>query len=380
MFSRAKLSGSLKSTGPIFNAADFTPLMAQISATVFSKPLLLEKDEIATEQRNANYTNRPIVSDRHHTAKNFTSYHAKVLSTFASSCSPYRSVPDVSSAIKTFSWYQKLLQNSPMIFFLARKQNLFSESSILCSNEATVSLKKKLTILSKAYNGSSFVDQRARNYHLTDLITSDLFNLALLAEGIKDINVEDMTGTTFWKGFPLDTRLSRTLRNLQKPILIDEEGVSQKNEILKLIPKNYPFRAINSSLESIDSAVEVRDIFPFDVAYNDIFLLTIERLIVQEDHTSLLELLDNQDEFEIVAVRISASISGMGESEILEENNNPDPIARFDATYEELLKWAEKRHGDLSLHPSGIIPVLQKLGHWGFVDVDEAKLGFTLYK
>lgn len=380
MLNRAKLSGSLQTGGPVYNAADFTPLMAQIAAPMFTEPLLLETDDIPVTRRVDDYMDRAIVTDQRHTSKHFTSYQAKVISTFASCCSPYTSLPRVPSAIKSFYWYQKLLVNSPIIFFLKQRQTLFSESSFLGTDESLSSLKKEVKKISEAYNESSFGDQRVRNYHLTDLTTTDIFNLAVLAEGKKNVDIDDLVGNSFWKGVPRDIKLTRALRELQHPVLLDEKGLAQSNDILERIPENYPFRAMIPSLEGADNVAEFNSIFPYNVAYNDIYLLTIENPIIQEDHTSLIELLENQKEFEIVAVRVASSISGMGESVIREENNTKASIGRFDTTYEELLKWAEKRHEELGVHTSGIIPVLQKLGHWGFVDVDEGELGFTLFK
>lgn len=380
MLNRAKLSGSLKTNGPVFNAADFSPLMAQIVAPLFSEPLVLEEKDVSAPQTDGTYLDRTIISDQNHSSKHFTKYQAKILSTFASYSSPLSLLPRANAALKSFYWYQKLLLNSPMIFFLKQKQSLFSESTCLGTNDSLASLKISLQKLSNTYRDSSQVDQRVRNYHLTDLATTDIFNLALLAEGKKGVDFDDLTGNSFWKGLPRDTRLSRILRETQKPVLVDERGIAQPGEILNLIPKNYPFRDLFQKLKGMDNVTEVKSIFPFDVDYNDIYLLTIERPVIMEDHTSLIELLERQKDFDIVAVRVSSSISGIGESDILEENITKDSIARFDATYEELLKWAERKHIELGMHASGIIPILQKLGHWGFVDVEESELGFTLFK
>lgn len=380
MLNRAKLSGSLKTSGPVYNAADFSPIMAQIAAPIFSEPLVLEEDNISVPQHGHHYINSAIVSERNHTSKHFTEYQAKILSGFASACYPMLPLPRRRSSLKSFYWYQKLLVNSPIIFFLKQKQSLFSESSCLGTNEPLDILKNAVKALGSAYEDSALRDQRVRNYHLTDLVTTDIFKLAALAEGKSSVDIDDLTGNSFWKGLPLDTRLSRTLRETQAPVLVDERGVAQPDEILKLIPENYSFRKLTPKLKDLDNYGELKSIFPYDVAYNDIYLLTIEHPVIMEDHTSLIDLLERQKEFEIVAVRVSSSISGMGESDILEENNTKDSITRFDATYEELLKWAEKKHIEQGTHTSGTIPILQKLGHWGFVDVDESGLGFTLFR
>ncbi|OVF09486.1 hypothetical protein A9F13_05g03036 [Clavispora lusitaniae] len=380
MLNRAKLSGSLNTSGPVFDSANFTPIMSQILAPVFDGPLRLEDDDIPVENITQSSSQSLIVSERHRSIRHFTDYQAKVLSTFASAFSPYSVLPRANSAFKSFVWYQRLLLNSPIIFFLKQRQTLLSESSVLFRNHALESLKSSISAISAPYNTSVQRDQRIRNYHLTDLVSTDIFKLATLAESKRRVPLEELSSGSFWKNFPSDNRLSQELLNAQKPVLVDTNNIAQSPAVLNDIPNRFPMRKILRDIESIESINQIKGVFPFDMVYNDIYILTIEHPILQENHSPVIELLEKSKDFEVIAVRVSSQISDMRDSVIGEESSIEEPTAKFDATYEELLQWAEEKHNQDNQRVSGIIPVLQKLGQWGFVKVEEGALGFTLFK
>lgn len=380
MLNRAKLSGSLNTSGPVFDSANFTPIMSQILAPVFDGPLRLEDDDISVENITQSSSQSPIVSERHRSIRHFTDYQAKVLLTFASAFSPYSVLPRANSAFKSFVWYQRLLLNSPIIFFLKQRQTLLSESSVLFRNHALEQLKSSISAISAPYNTSVQRDQRIRNYHLTDLVSTDIFKLATLAESKRRVPLEELSSSSFWKNFPLDNKLSQELLNAQKPVLVDTNNISQSPAVLNDIPNRFPMRKMLREIESIESIDQIKSVFPFDMVYNDIYILTIEHPILQENHSPVIELLEKLKDFEVIAVRVSSQISDMRDSVIGEESSIEEPTAKFDATYEELLQWAEEKHNQDNQRVSGIIPVLQKLGQWGFVKVEEGALGFTLFK
>lgn len=355
MFNRRKLLSTSGKT-PIFNPLDFPPVTRDIVLKVFELPLQLEKKltlplDPAGETRNDISEYQPIYSEWHKTAKNFSDYQARVLSQFASYYSPLKEATGPISQ-KSMDWYGKLLAHTPVIFFLRQKQRLMAESSLRGINYPLEALRSKLELVCTPYATDRNIDKRIRNYHLTNLVSTDIFKLAVAKETISGQNDED--------------KLCKYLCDLHKPEVLP--GNDQD------IVTKYPLHQIESTLLETDAISRLPEIFPYDIKYNDLYMLTIERPVLRDNHHALLELVGNQEHFEVVATRL-LRVEAL-ETE-LETEPEPETSTQDVPTYEQLLKWAEKQHTTTTLNH--VTQILEQIGEWGLVAVEENSSSSAFY-
>lgn len=319
--------------------------------------------------------NSAILSSKNHTHKNFTDYQARVLSSFASSLNPYTRLPNSLSYQSSFRWYHNLLSTAPIIIFLRQKQRLMSESSLLSQNPSFENLRTKVLSTSSRYLNSLDILKRHRNYHLSDMVSSDIFNLALQNTSPDAFQSPD----SHENPSPKD-RLYRTILNSQYPEVINTLGDDSNDIGATSVKQISPLRDLEDRLSAAIEPKDVSSVIPYDVHYNDIYLLSIEAPIIEDDHSDVLKQISSEPEFEVFAVRVSADLPAMN---VMKDNVASGEIRdSFRANYAELLSWAMKQHQSAELHESGLHHLYRTFGLWGLVEVSETsqKNAFYLFK
>lgn len=353
----------------IYNAADFPPLIGQIVAPIFQD----QYSEAVPALMDEDHFNDPFISSRNHSFKHFTDHQARTLLSFASSLSPYRQVPPAKSTVNSFRWYQRLLRTAPIIFFLKQKQTLMSESSLLSRNPLYEKLRVGVADLVAKYSNSEEYIKRTKNYYLTDLASSDLFRLALLSckNGAQNSTMRCIS--------PNQDKICDEISRLQRPKVIDRKGEEVDQITLETFLHNNPPSAVSHKLAGLSEINDVHALFPYDIAYNDVYLLTIELPVIEDNHEDLLHFIHSQTEFDVFAVRVSSNfpMSKPFESSLKNSNNVAQNI---NATYEDLLHWAEKQRENGHMRHTGSSILLQTIGEWGLVEVSESADSLWLTK
>lgn len=353
----------------LYNAADFPPLIGQLVAPMFQN----RNSEAILGLLNEDQLGGSLISSRNHSFKHFTDFQARILLSFASSLSPYKQVPLVRSSVNSFKWYQRLLRNSPIIFFLKQKKRLMSESSLLSHNPAYEELRMGIADLAAKYSNSEEYFRRTKNYYLTDLASSDLFRLALSSRQ-NDVRTSGMHSTSFDQD-----KLCDEITRVQKPKVIDSNGQEIDHIVLEAFCRNNPFTVLRGKLEKMNGINHVHTFFPFDIAYNDVYLLTIEPPVIEDDHDDLLRFIHCQAEFDVFAVRIASSFPMSLPFETF-LGNSSSVTKNINATYEDLLVWAEKQRQKGKAKQTGSSRLIQTIGEWGLVEVSESADSLCLTK
>lgn len=339
----------------ILNPSDFPPIIGELIAPIFRDPL-----QNGTDSALLQSVTESLISSRNHTFRHFSDYQAKMLLSFASSLNPCEQVLPVKSALNSFKWYQHLLSLAPVTIFLKQEQNMMSEPSLLFKNTPFENLRDGILLLSSKYNDAQTHDMRVRNYYLTDLVSSDLFGHAIISRvpNSKNLTEVDMALT--------EDQLYKKILSLQKPIVTDVEGRETGIKSLKSMVEDYPMRTFDKSFLEIVEPNQALNYFPYNVNYNDIFLLKIESPVINDDHNDVLQFIKSQSDFEVFAVRVSSDFTKM-----LEADNEEDrPV---NPTYDDLLHWTQKRR---KTGPSGL---MQAFSEWGLVEVYDSISRDSLY-
>jgi len=384
-FQRNKLLASNSNHGK-FNPNDFPPLISKLIKPIFEGPLELggledvrtqdifkqdqnKKDARETDENISEFT--PIISTTSRTTKNFTDYQAQIASSFAAYFNPYQSVPNVKLIKNSFQWYQRLLNNTPIIFVLRQTNRLFSEASLSQVNKPLNDLKKAVLLLQNSFTDGD--EKSIRNYHLTDLSTVDIFSLANKSQHYfqSDKDFDKLFETTDWKSQnKVHDKLSEALLLNKKVELTDQSFNAVKVSPHEIISK-YPLRKVLKELEYAN----VRDVFPYDVKYHDYYLLTIENPIIQDDHSELLKILDEyKDSFEIISVRLG--LNNQTINDFFSHNVHSSDSVSSSKSYDELLQIAKSNHDRTGEENevSNIDRLMKRLGESGLIRVEE---GFT---
>lgn len=376
-----ELLQKLKSGGSVkFHVHDFPPVVGKIIAPIFQESLKQDKldlmpvDQLLPEPESTKSESQVFISERNHMAKSFTDHQAKIIASFASACSPLSGIPPVKSIVKSFQWYQKLLRKTPVIIFLKQKQRLMSDTNLHSLNRPLNDLTKSIANVASKYNNDESLDKRIRNYHLTDLNTTDIFELAVVCEGTEG-KVSDVTDPFFWLMHRnVNDKLCKVLNMFQMPQVIDKNG--NLATLTRDTRNKYALRNIRQKLEDADLS-ELSEIFPYDIIYNDLFMLTIEALVIQDDHLPLLQLLENQTDFEVVAVRISLNNNLL--ADISKLSKTSEKRLSSGTSYEQLLKMAEQSRLPNQKETNTFNALLEKLGQLGLVEVEEGRSKSSMY-
>lgn len=370
----------------IFNPSDFPFVELELVKGLFDTPLNFQAEEdqelrrIVRKHYGSSRLNfkddSPLISDRDFISKRFTPYHARILTNFASYYLPLSSPQPY---IKSLIWYRRLLSNTPIIFFIKEKQRLFSESSLNQYNLPILRFRKALRKLSKVYYGDKSLARRARNYHCTDLTTTDLFSLAVKMECCPTVSEEQLLSETFWSSLEGQDNLVSLLRNLQRPNVVKYNGEvnqnNQNNQKIQSKPEVQEIQDLQQDLIIKDLEVAYAENptkMPYDVTFNDMYILAIEETVLMDNHSKLLDLIEKSKDLEIAAVRVDkvkAATDAM-------ESSSELPNSKHTGTYEQLLKMATKEN---AANKDNLATLYKRLGEWGLLKVEENKAKTALY-
>lgn len=366
-----------------FNHRDFPPAVAKSLEPLFNTRLqLTDLEKLSTRDlfRKDVFSTITDEDDSIHssysrTTTSTTDFQAKIITTLAAQVSPFLSVPKQLSIEKSFKWFVKLLQSTPVFLILKQRSRLFSEGSLNQYDMPFNSLKTKVTEISnrkaeevasrevESQNSSEIY----RNYHLTDLLRIDLFNLAIKSQTDFDNHpisqFEDILNGLRWKEVnQRKDKLCDLLTESQNVQLVDKtfSNVELRNFKHFIETKNI-WKTLATSKES-----DVRSLLPFDLTYNNYYLLCIENLVLDSDHSQVLEAVSKSD-FEVIAARISLQNSDIINffTDLIQQSS--DTHSRK-LNYEELLQIA---HANREPHVSGINDLMKHLAEMNLVTVEE---------
>lgn len=211
-------------------------------------------------------------------------------------------------------WFTRLLRHTPVVFVLKERQQLFSDTSLAQINQPWIDLRKKVYELSKSFGTED------RTYHATELTYVDLLRLAESQEGMKENEVikeklelkeeEDVKEEIDVKEFQENdqTHLNRSLCPLSQCVA-DHQDIFYTDENGNVVPTEEVEDFVKGDYGMLLKKVNrnpVHDVFPFDVNYNEFFLVTIEEPLVAQDHTALMKVL-RESGMELVAARMLLS-------------------------------------------------------------------------
>lgn len=295
-----------------------------------------------------------ILSDSHITNKNFTDYQAQIIKSLAAYYTPHSYVPDVLNLKKVYQWYHRLLTYSPIILFFKQKNRLFSNPSLHQINFPYLRLFEEIENLKSKHSDVS------RSYHLTELSDIDILQLAIKSQlqftqndsYIHNFDPQEIDWASINK---IPDKLCHSLYT-NKEIDIINNDFSVYNDLPDNIFTTHSMKGLLNPTR-ID---KIPEIFPYDLVYNDYFILSIEPPILNTDHTALTNILNNfSDDFTCFSARLNLSNT---EIKQFFQSKSKD-TSRNNGTYEELLNAA-------SNNPSHIEILTKRLAENGLTKVE----------
>lgn len=344
----------------IFNPADFPSVELQLVEDLFDAPLNLESDAekklqaIVKSEYGSSESCPALISDRDNIPKRFTLFQSRILMNFASYYNPLQTP---NQYIKSLIWYKRLLSKTPILIFLKKKQRLFSDTSINQQNFHFVSFRDSIRQLRKIYHTDPSLERRARNYYCTDLTTTDLLSMAIKSERFPTLSDIDAKSHTFWSSLDNNDKLIMYIREQQRPKVIAMDDKLQK-EIT-----NFQSIPIGKTSQLIKSYSQNPEKVPFDISFNDLYILGIEESILGDDHSKLLDLIEQSEHLEVTAVRVDREKAA---TKVVTESKSSESKG----TYDDLLKLVSK---DTAKRDQHLLYLFHKLGEWGLLQVDENK-------
>lgn len=385
-FQRFKLLNEKSLTNKLDKHA-FPPIILSNIANVFEEPPNIgqlegipTKDLFKLEKiksplyKRVPFETDPIPSDAHKT-KHYSDYQAHVLNSLASYFRWNRSLPPTKQARNSFRWYLRLLRETPVILFLKEKNRLFSDTSLSEVNKPLQDFRYYLSQLRATFKGHT--EKSTRNYHMTDLVSLDLFDLAIRSQSLfqnEDL-FEQIVDTIKWDAFDLvQDKLTQFLSRNRSIAITDRDFVPVFVDTENLLAR-YPLHEITKQLENFP----VHEVFPYDLKYADYYILTIENPILNEDHLGLFKLLQSfKDHFHLATVRIHMrneytskffhSVADKQSSSFSESGS-----------YNDLLQLAKTRHNNDMVENDRLGQLLKLLGEQGLVQVEESPDKSALY-
>lgn len=334
----------------LFNSADFPPMIGELVAPIFGSHNESEHHPFSANRNS----HKSSVSCRNHSFKHFTDNQAKILLSFASTLNPYHQVPSVKHLVKSFEWYKRTLTQAPVILFLAQKQELMSENSLYSINPSFETLRNGIARLASEYSEPG---AHRHSYHLADLTTSDIFRLALSSIS-KSHGAPSLDGD----------KLYEQILKRQIPKVLDCQHEELPISSLGSLLQQYPVTYFNEKFSKVNEPKEAHELFLSSVAYQDIYMLSIEYPVIEETHRELLKFIESQSDFEVFAVRLTSEFPFV---ESTSSGEVEDATRNINATYDDLMKWVHIRHKkDREL--SGPSELMRAFGNWGLVEVSEA--------
>lgn len=358
--------------GERYNLRDYSPLQKKKLDFIFEEGINLGPIESikTSDALNPVYLedkddSAPIIGYKSRRNRNYTPFQAEVLSSFASYFTPLIPYPQTSNFEGSLKWFQRLLIGTPLVLILEQKNKLLSDSSVNQLNTPLEELRKAVGLLKDHYNNTKEdFSKITRNYHLTDLSQLDVFALSLekqdkLLTSIRasHITKEHNRSRVFQDG------LANYLYS-RKQIEIVDHKMQPVGVDINHLSEHYPLNDVFQQIEFNN----VRDVFPYDLKYNEYKILTIENSIIGDDHTKLFEALEGfSEDFKIIAARLLLSCPLVGKffDNIREENNDTRQ-----SSYEDLLKIANLKEVVSDSEENNFKMLIKKLGSADLISVE----------
>jgi hypothetical protein len=339
------------------NTGDFAYIVGDSIGLIFETPLKLGHLESLKTQELFNVktpsTDFPdsIASSYRRTAKQLTDFEANIIKTLGSHYNPKRSVPRVESIQNSYKWYTKLLQQTPVFFVLRKHNRLYSESFLLQIDKPYTDFKQKVATLGNTFRHAK-EETAVRNYHFTNLTTTDLFKLA-----IKDKTPETPTQPPTKDKLIelLDAKDEITFTNTSMDEITEQEVINYTNE--------QPLSSILSRL----SESEINQVFPYDLNFTNYYLLCIEDDVLQNNHDELFDAIEDS-EFELIAGRFS-----LLNPHINDFFHRDLPAKSGTKNYSQMLEMAQNKPDD------HINDIMKRVGGFGLVSVEQGLDETSIY-
>ncbi|EGV60681.1 hypothetical protein CANTEDRAFT_96125 [Yamadazyma tenuis ATCC 10573] len=278
---------------------------------------------------------------------------------FAAHFSPRQFIPNSVTHRNIFRWYQRLLQYSPVTIFLKQKNRLLSESSTSQINFPYRNLKYQIKALSSKHGSK-------RSYHLTELIYYDTLSLAIRSR--ERGYTETKPRIKDWPSINIEHDELCNKLSSSKDIEILHKGTRFEGPESDIF-EQFPVKETIGELEQ----TSIADVFPYDVSFNDLYILTIEAPVLGDSHEELMRILRaSESEFQIFAVRLDLTQQLLLSS--FKSSMKPSVQKNVDYKYDDLLEIAK----NAKLH-SNIDDLIQFFAEQGSTRVALNKAQDSLY-
>lgn len=309
-----------------------------------------------------NVIESPLYSDSLDSPRYISDYQARVLGVLAASCLPHSAVPIASKqAVSSFKWYLRLLANTPVVLVLKARRRLFSEDSLALADFMAFEFQQSLeavrsTMKPETFNDSDFA---TRNYHFSHLSSSDLLALATRSQPVfgNGHDFEQKVVSINWDQY---NRIEDTFcdiissRNLS--FLLMPECVAIPTPELQVLKRAIPPSTLSGTTDLAPGDI------PYDLAYDDFYLLTIENAALRYDLEPLLDAVEASS-FEVAGARVMLAnehISNFFNAATETHTTKDDMLV----TYDELIALAHKARLAAAGPPSAAHALFTRLGQW----------------
>lgn len=306
-----------------------------------------------------------ITSTHNRSIRRYTDHQANLVRSFSSYYSPLRRVPDDQLFANSFKWYVRLLEKTPVVFFLKVTNRLFSDYSIAELNKPVSDFHEELSKLqNKHIRDVSSKSKSMRSYHFTELLNPDLFSLAIKSQSaIKGTgDFEEALLSLSWEELDKESDALCDILSSKREIKL----VNQQLEPVDIDPSQFvgelPLKDVFLQLDSLS----VNEVVPYDIIYDDLYMLTIESLIIDQNHDAVMKLLEAyRADLQLVAVRLSLDSPAIVNFLNSQKPSSGLPKKHFNSSYEELLLIAKTKHTDDSDKHYKFANVMKRIGELG---------------
>lgn len=358
-------------------------LQALFSGDINSDPLenistrsifdLKDKNDLIQDQTQ-------ITSTQNRSIKKYTDHQANLIRSFSSYYSPLRKVPDDQLFVNSFKWYVRLLEKTPVVFFLKVTNRLFSDYSIAEFNKPVSDFREELSKLqNKHIRDVSSKSKSMRSYHFAELLNPDIFSLAIKSQpaltGTGDF--EEALLSLSWEELDNQSDVLCDILSSKRQIKL----VNQRLDPVDVDPSQFvrelPLTDLFLQLDSLP----VNEVLPYDIIYDDLYMLTIESLIIDQNHDAVMKLLEAyRADLQLISVRLSLDSPAIVDFLDSQKPSSGVPKKHFNSSYEELLLIAKTNHTEDSDNKHyKFANVMKKIGELGLDRVNYGTSNNCIY-
>ncbi|CCE85324.1 Piso0_004912 [Millerozyma farinosa CBS 7064] len=285
-----------------------------------------------------------ITSTQNRSIKKYTDHQANLIRSFSSYYSPLRKVPNEQSFTNSFKWYVRLLEKTPVVFFLKVTNRLFSDYSIAELNKPVSDFREELSKLQKKHiSDVSSKTKSTRSYYFTELLNPDLFSLAIKGQsafkGTADF--ERALSSLSWEELNNQRDALCDILSSKREIKLVNRQLEPVNVDPRQFVRELPLKDLFLQLDSLS----VNEVLPYDIIYDDLYILTIESSIIDQNHDVVMKLLEAyRADLQLIAVRLSLDSPAIIDFLNSQKPSSGVPKKHFKSSYEELLSIAKTNH------------------------------------